>query len=92
LGLFMGTQKTISLDLKTAIIASRIPNFSHWVRQRLIEYARDAHIGIPEYEKATAKPHIAPDAARVWGPNKDQCNPRHRKGLCELCYPDGVDA
>jgi len=82
----MTRPRTISLDEKTAIIAGRIPNFSAWVRQKLIEHARDAHIGIPEWEIGRAKPHVAPESARVWGPNRDRCNPKHRKGLCELCY------
>lgn len=80
--------KTIHLDERTAMIASRMPNFSAWVRRQLVEFARDAHIGVPEWEKDRAKPHIAPESARVWGPNKDQCNPKHRKGLCEICYGD----
>ena len=80
----MVRQKTISLDEKTAIIAGRMQNFSHWVRQRLIEHARDANRGGESY-------HFAPPSAMVWGPNKDKCNPRHLKGVCSTCYPDGVD-
>ena len=84
----MGTQKTISLDEKTAIIASRMPNFSRWVRQRLIEHALRA----PEFHTTIQEYHIAPHEARVWGENSDKCNARHKDGLCPTCYPEGEDA
>ena len=84
----MVRQKTISLDEKTAIIAGRMPNFSLFVRERLIDYARNAS---NDTDFAGVQ-HIAPITARVWGPNRDQCNPRHKKGVCPNCYPDGVDA
>ncbi len=80
----MVRQKTISLDEKTAIIAGRMPNFSGWVRQKLIEHARGA---VREEENH----HFAPRSAMIWGEHKDKCNPRHKKGLCPFCYPDGVD-
>jgi len=84
--------KTISLDEKTAIIAGRMPNFSRWVRERLIEYARTAAIKVDIDSGKPVGPHIAPPQARVWGPLHDKCNPRHRKGVCSTCYLDGVDA
>lgn len=74
--------KTISLDEKTAIIAGRIPNFSQWVRHKLLEHARESF-----QEVLTVKDdHIAPLTARVWGPNKDRCNPKHKRGMCHRCY------
>jgi len=80
----MANHKTISLDERSSIIAARIPNFSAWVRQKLLEHARGAVSG-----KQIA--HIAPESARIWGENKDKCNPRHRSGVCASCYPDGVE-
>lgn len=82
----MGHNKTISLDEKTAIIAGRMPNFSNWVRLKLIEHARTAEAPAPMTH------HHAPITARVWGSEKDKCNPRHKKGICLACYPEGVDA
>jgi hypothetical protein len=82
----MVRQKTISLDEKTAIIAGRMPNFSGWVRLKLIEHARDATT------PAHIETHIAPVTARIWGETKSQCNPHHKKGVCKTCYPEGVDA
>jgi hypothetical protein len=81
----MVRQKTISLDEKTAIIAGRMPNFSGWVRLKLIEHARGA-------TSEETLVHYAPSTARVWSETKDKCNPRHKKGVCPTCYPDGVDA
>lgn len=75
----MGVNKTISLDERTAMIADRIPNFSHFVRQKLIEHARDSTI--PANYK-----HIQPESGRVWGENKDLCNPKHYKGKCKACW------
>lgn len=85
LGCNMKAHKTISLDAKTAIIAGRIPNFSAWVRRKLLEHARSA-----QYEGGgpVELQHIAPPSARVWGDNNDKCNPKHRNGLCDLCYGD----
>lgn len=82
----MTRPRTISLDEKTAIIARRIPNFSQWVRRKLIEHAREAYIPVGEDGVTDEPGHIAPLTARIWGPNKDKCNPRHRQGLCETCY------
>jgi len=78
----MTRPRTISLDEKTAIIAGRMPNFSMWVRQKLLEHAMSGEQQgyIPRVD------HIAPESARVWGPTKDRCNPKHRKGLCQVCY------
>ena len=77
----MGVNKTISLDAQTALIAERMPNFSQFVRNSLIKYARS------EKKKATME-HIAPEGARNWGIDYDQCNPRHMKGRCFLCWGD----
>lgn len=82
----MGHNKTISLDERTAIIAGRIPNFSNWVRLKLIEHAREATT------PTVTMQHVAPPTARVWGETKNLCNPRHKKGVCKTCYPSGVDA
>ena len=80
----MANHKTISLDESSRIIAERIPNFSRWVRDQLREWARSAGNPIkPEDAR-----HIAPPPARVWGMNKDKCNPRHRKGMCNICWED----
>ena len=84
----MVRQKTISLDEKTAIIAGRIPNFSAWVRFHLMRHALEAY----DLDERDAIPHIAPESARVWGPNNDLCNPRNVNGICLSCYPEGVDA
>jgi len=81
----MANHKTISLDDRSVIIAGRIPNFSAWVRMKLLEHAREATVT----EDAR---HVAPETARIWGETKDKCNPRHKKGACRACYPDGVDA
>lgn len=32
--------------------------------------------------------HNAPHSARIWGPNRDKCNPMALGG-CLLCYPIG---
>lgn len=91
LGRFMGTQfrqKMVSLDEKSMILASRMRNFSEWVRIQLLNYARsetyktDVHTGKP------VGPHMAPERARVWGENKDKCNPKHIKGMCPTCWGD----
>lgn len=81
--------KTISLDDKTALIAARIPNFSGWVRRQLIEYARSGvNTRFETDMRNDILAHIAPEGARVWGPYKDACNPKHKDGLCPICYAD----
>jgi hypothetical protein len=79
----MAPNKTISLDEDTARIADRLPNFSRFVRQCLLKYARDASMSITEYAGHT---HIAPPEARIWGENKDKCNPLHARGRCPSCW------
>ena len=79
----MARNKTISLDEHTAAIADRLPNFSRFVRQCLIKHAAEAS------EKDTvgfAVSHIAPVEARVWGEDRDKCNPMHRDGTCAACW------
>ena len=80
----MMQHKTITLDEKTALLASRMPNFSAWVRQKLIDHARSAEL----QTMGMAVTHIAPETARVWGDNKDKCNPKHKKGMCATCWGD----
>ena len=75
--------KTISLDERTALIASRMPNFSRWVRRQLLEHARSAD---NDNSHELIENHVAPKSARVWGPQNNRCNPKHRDGLCETCY------
>ena len=77
----MGVNKTISLDRQTAIIADRMPNFSGFVRNALLKYART------EKKKGPLSHTVAP-SARVWGPSKDKCNPKHKNGCCGLCWSD----
>lgn len=77
--------RTISLDEKSAIIASRMPNFSAWVRRELLNYARNAD---SEHNMSMEGAHVAPPEARIWGPLKDLCNPRHKKGMCKTCWGD----
>lgn len=81
--------KTISLDEKTAVIASRMPNFSEWVRNQVLEYARSAkYSGFDRDMEEIGLSHMAPEAARIWGPYGDACNPRHKDGLCPICYAE----
>lgn len=81
LGRNMGVNKTISLDAQTAIIAERMPNFSGFVRNALLKYARTE-------KKKGPKTHTAPLSARVWGDEKDKCNPKHKNGCCDICWGD----
>jgi len=76
----MAYTKTITIDEKTALIASRIPNFSAWVRMKLYEHARSASLEHP------SQVHIAPESGRIWGENEDKCNPKHKKGVCKACW------
>lgn len=78
----MAKNKTISLDDYTAEIADRLPNFSRFVRQCLIKHARDAE---SDYGGAVDN-HVAPKSARVWGEDRNKCNPKHRKGVCPSCW------
>jgi len=77
----MGVNKTISLDAQTALIAERMPNFSGFVRDQLLKYARTTRKQIEVH-------HTVAPKARVWGPNKDKCNPKHKNGSCVLCWGD----
>jgi len=72
----MAPNKTISLDEHTAKIADRLPNFSRFVRQCLLQHVREAAVD----------EHVAPSSARIWGETKDKCNPLHKKGPCPVCW------
>lgn len=88
LGWFMGTQfrqKMVSLDEKSMILASRMTNFSEWVRMALLEYARSED---DVDDQPASGPHVAPERARVWGENKNKCNPKHIRGMCPTCWGD----
>jgi len=76
----MGVNKTISLCPETAIIAERLPNFSQFVRYHLKNHARKTKKLIQE------SVHVAIEPARVWGPEKDKCNPKHKNGSCVTCW------
>ena len=71
--------KTISLDEHTAQIADRLPNFSRFVRQCLLELGQKTEV-------SRYAAHVAPAEARIWGENKDKCNPAHQKGQCATCW------
>jgi hypothetical protein len=67
---------SVSLDPETAEIADRIGNFSAFVRDCLRRWnAYD--LGI----------HLQPERAEIDLGKK--CFPRHKKGCCKLCWPDG---
>lgn len=78
----MAITKTITIDERTALIAGRIPNFSAWVRMKLIEHARSAVVEV------RGTNHVAPETARIWGDSQDKCNPSHKKGVCGTCWGD----
>ena len=77
----MGVNKTISLDAQTALIAERMPNFSGFVRDQLLKHARTTKKKGPVF-------HQSPPTGRIWGPNKDKCNPKHKNGSCDICWGD----
>lgn len=79
----MAKNKTISLDDYTAEIADKMPNFSRFVRQCLLKHARSATSELPMQDKDD---HVAPKSARVWGEDRNKCNPKHRKGVCPACW------
>jgi len=55
-------------------------NRSRWVQNAVLK-AMQRNIG-----KEAA--HVAPESARVWGENKDKCNPKHKSGSCPICWGD----
>jgi hypothetical protein len=75
----MAVTKTITLDEKTSKIAAKIPNFSKWVRLCLIDLEYKQTGQIETF-------HIASLEGRIWGENKDKCNPHHKDGLCITCW------
>lgn len=79
----MSRNRTISLDDDTAKIADRLPNFSRFVRQCLLQHA--AHAENSPRDRHIQK-HIAPLEARIWGETKDKCNPLHKNGRCPQCW------
>jgi hypothetical protein len=69
-------RSSVSLDEDTHAVAKRMGNFSAFVRECLRRW--NAHdLGI----------HIQPERADIELGKK--CFPRHRKGCCVLCWPDG---
>ena len=75
----MAVVKTITLDERTAKIAKKIPNFSKWIRLRLIDLEYSQAGQIEEF-------HLAEVEARIWGDDKDKCNPNLMSGLCITCW------
>lgn len=75
----MAVTKTITLDERTSKIAAKIPNFSKWVRLSLIGLEHKQAGQIEEF-------HLASEEARIWGPEKNKCNPHHKDGLCITCW------
>lgn len=89
--------KTISLDATSAKICENIPNFSQWIRLRLLEWwTLEGHEPI----------HLLPGTNRnykikIWRGLRDsfgrremelydtgKCNPMHIKGVCPICWPE----
>lgn len=75
----MAVTKTITLDDRTNKIAQKIPNFSKWVRLSLLKLEEMQLGQIEEF-------HLAPEEGRIWGENKDKCNPHLTSGLCITCW------
>jgi len=88
--------KTISLDSMTAKLAEDIPNFSQWVRQQLIM----EHIAQGGESLHTVREEDRKFSLRVPTNEKDSfgrrkvefielnmCNPYHKKGTCQTCWP-----
>jgi len=65
--------KTSKSKLVELLIAKEI-----WERAA----ARDKSRGI----QTTLEIHEAPERARIWGPNKNKCNPK-LPNLCRTCWP-----
>jgi len=79
LGTVMAITKTITIDEKTALIASKIPNFSRWVRQQLLKHARtekDVKHTVPAHMRHT----------KSLDDNILRCNPKHKNGMCLICW------
>jgi len=81
MGLVMAITKTITIDEKTALIASKIPNFSRWVRQQLLKHGRaekDVKHTVPAHMRHT----------KTLEDNILRCNPKHKNGMCQICWGD----
>ena len=67
---------SISLDTETYAISERVGNLSGFVRDCLRRWNA--------YDLGE---HIQPERADI--PLGKKCFPRHAKGCCVLCWPDG---
>jgi hypothetical protein len=88
--------RTISLDAMTAELARNIPNFSAWIRQKLIieHIAQGGEtLHIVEKELRGFKIEAPTSELDSFGRRKmewitmDKCNPYHKDGLCLTCWP-----
>ena len=70
-------RSSVSLDEETHAIAKRMGNFSAFVRDCLRRWNA--------YDTGT---HIQQESRAVQDGKK--CYPRHRKGCCVICWPDGA--
>ena len=69
-------RSSVSLDEETYAVSKRIGNFSAFVRECL-----------RRWNAFDLQEHIQPERAdKDWG---KKCFPRHSKGCCVLCWPDG---
>ena len=68
--------KSVSLDERTAKIASELPNFSHFVRECLYRHAITVHSDICDRESMGFR-------------GLDRCNPMIQP-VCFVCWPQGA--
>lgn len=74
----MKIQKTVSLDEVTAKIAEDIPNFSEWVRAKLLELDETAKTAVKYYARCRI------NSEHIWGSYSQERLPKD--GSCPECF------
>jgi hypothetical protein len=90
---------TISLDEQSAEIAKNLPNLSQWIRTQLIMHhlmngGEPIHVAqYREHRNYVVRVPIERDGfgrVRFEEYNTRRCNPHHKKGRCEICWPSDL--
>jgi hypothetical protein len=93
--------RSIALDLETAKIADKIPNFSKWVRVHLAVYggSEDSLHTMDEVkrlnhgyriqakERSLQNPYSGKWETRRYIIPTHRCDPHHTSGQCQVCWP-----
>lgn len=93
--------RSVALDLETALIADKLPNFSEFVRVQLALYggSEESLHTMPEVKRLNHGYRLVADAKPLMNPysgkwehvrysiDSHRCDPFHKDRQCSICWP-----